>query len=102
MMSRTLTVGTLNTCSLLLLLLRASCFICQDPNGCQGIQRIQEHYTLEQTTPVLDELHERLVQDQFGNYIIQHDMKHDHMEDKSKIVQHQGKVLVLGQCKFAR
>ena len=44
------------------------------PYGCRVIQRILEHCTPEQTTPILDELHantERLVQDQYGNYVIQ-------------------------------
>lgn len=39
------------------------------------IQRILEHCTPEQTSPILEELHshaEQLVQDQYGNYVIQH------------------------------
>ena len=39
------------------------------------IQRILEHCTPEQTAPVLNELHhntETLIQDQYGNYVIQH------------------------------
>ena len=42
--------------------------------GCRVIQRILEHCSLEQTMPVLQELlhhiHD-LVQDQYGNYVIQ-------------------------------
>ncbi len=44
------------------------------PYGCRVIQRILEHCTVEQTKPLLDELHEHtesLVQDQYGNYVIQ-------------------------------
>ena len=45
------------------------------PYGCRVIQRILEHCTSEQTAPVLNELHsntETLIQDQYGNYVIQH------------------------------
>ena len=44
------------------------------PYGCRVIQRILEHCTVDQTKPLLDELHEHtepLVQDQYGNYVIQ-------------------------------
>lgn len=45
------------------------------PYGCRVIQRILEHCTPEQTAPILAELHQhtdQLIQDQFGNYVIQH------------------------------
>lgn len=45
------------------------------PYGCRVIQRILEHCTAEQTAPILAELHsntENLIQDQYGNYVIQH------------------------------
>lgn len=45
------------------------------PYGCRVIQRILEHCTPEQTAPILAELHahtDQLIQDQFGNYVIQH------------------------------
>lgn len=61
---------------------------------------------LEQTAVILSELHEqtdRLVLDQYGNYVIQHVLEHGRMEEKSKIVSHiRGKVLPLSQHKFAR
>lgn len=45
----------------------------------------------------------RLLQDQYGNYVIQHVLEHGRPEDKSKIVAEvRGKVLVLSQHKFAR
>lgn len=76
------------------------------PYGCRVIQRILEHCTPEQTTPVLEELHqhtEQLVQDQYGNYVVQHVLEHGCQEDKSKIVNVvRGKVLTLSQHKFAR
>jgi len=75
------------------------------PYGCRVIQRILEHCTIEQTMPILDELHsqtERLVQDQYGNYVIQHVLEHGRPDDKSKIVAElRGKILVLAQHKFA-
>lgn len=45
------------------------------PYGCRVIQRILEHCSGEQTSPILSELHgnvEKLIQDQYGNYVIQH------------------------------
>lgn len=76
------------------------------PYGCRVIQRILEHCNQEQTSPILDELHdniERLVQDQYGNYVIQHVLEHGTYEDKSKIVmQLKGNIVLLSQHKFAR
>ena len=65
-----------------------------------------EHCNQEQTSPILDELHdniEHLVQDQYGNYVIQHVLEHGTFEDKSKIVmQLKGNIVSLSQHKFAR
>ena len=76
------------------------------PYGCRVIQRILEHCTPAQTSPVLDELHqhtERLVQDQYGNYVIQHVLEHGRPDDRSTIViELRGNVLSLSQHKFAR
>jgi len=75
------------------------------PYGCRVIQRILEHCTGDQTSPVLEELHghtEQLLQDQYGNYVIQHVLEHGKPEDKSKIVGVvRGGVLKLSQHKFA-
>ena len=49
------------------------------PHGCRVIQRILEHCKPEQTSPILDELHQntdQLLQDQYGNYVIQHVLEH--------------------------
>lgn len=49
------------------------------PYGCRVIQRILEHCLPEQTQLILEELHgdtERLLQDQYGNYVIQHVLEH--------------------------
>ena len=76
------------------------------PYGCRVIQRILEHCMPEQTSQILDELHqhtERLVQDQYGNYVIQHVLEHGTPEDKSKIVHElRGSILIFSQHKFAR
>lgn len=76
------------------------------PYGCRVIQRILEHCMPEQTSQILDELHqhtERLVQDQYGNYVIQHVLEHGTPEDKSKIVHElRGNILIFSQHKFAR
>ena len=45
------------------------------PYGCRVIQRILEFCIPEQTSPILEELHantEQLLQDQYGNYVVQH------------------------------
>ena len=58
------------------------------PYGCRVIQRILEHCSAEQTAPVLEELHthiEALIQDQYGNYVVQHVLDRGKPEDKSKI-----------------
>ncbi len=76
------------------------------PYGCRVIQRILEHCNGDQTTSILEELHqntEQLVQDQYGNYVVQHVLEHGRPEDKSKIIlMVRGKVLNLSQHKFAR
>ena len=76
------------------------------PYGCRVIQRILEHCTIDQTSPILGELHEhteRLIQDQYGNYVIQHVLEHGSPDDKSSIVNMaRGNVLLLSQHKFAR
>lgn len=54
----------------------------------------------------MGELHEhteRLIQDQYGNYVIQHVLEHGSADDKSTIVNIvRGNVLLLSQHKFAR
>ena len=53
---------------------------------------------------ILDELHknsEKLVQDHYGNYVIQHVLEHGNPEDKSKIIlKFTSKVLSLSQHKI--
>lgn len=46
---------------------------------------------------------ERLVKDQYGNYVIQHILEHGRTESKDQIVTElRGKILALSQHKFAR
>lgn len=46
---------------------------------------------------------ERLVKDQYGNYVIQHILEHGRTENKDQIVTElRGKILALSQHKFAR
>lgn len=48
------------------------------PYGCRVIQRILEHCTGVQKSAILDEIRKcssTLIQDQYGNYVIQHVMK---------------------------
>uniref|UniRef100_A0A7N8Y6W7 Pumilio homolog 1 n=1 Tax=Mastacembelus armatus TaxID=205130 RepID=A0A7N8Y6W7_9TELE len=60
------------------------------PYGCRVIQQELHQHT------------EQLVQDQYGNYVIQHVLEHGRAEDKSKIVSEiRGNVLGLSQHKFA-
>ena len=65
-----------------------------------------EHCSEDQIRIILDEVHTHIadmVQDQYGNYVIQHILEHGKPESKSKIVAEiRGKVLPLSQHKFAR
>jgi precorrin-6B methylase 1 len=88
------------------------------PYGCRVIQRILEHCSQWANRPdaaedpgiaaqlsVLDELLSEtpsLVQDQYGNYVVQHVLEHGRSEDKAEIIRHlRGRIVVLSQHKFA-
>ncbi|KAJ1569158.1 Pumilio 2, partial [Nowakowskiella sp. JEL0078] len=82
------------------------------PYGCRVIQRIFEHCTDDHTgnrganaKPLLDELHRytlNLIQDQYGNYVIQHVLEHGKPQDKALIVgKVRGQVLQMSKHKFA-
>jgi len=91
------------------------------PYGCRVIQRILEHHsdcldssyedpkrrTGRENPPylILRELLHctiSLVQDQYGNYVIQHVLEHGRPQDKHEIVsQVRGKIVQLSQHKFA-
>jgi len=89
------------------------------PYGCRVIQRILEHHsdnldmyddkrrTGRENPPylILRELLHctiSLVQDQYGNYVIQHVLEHGRPQDKHEIIsQARGKIVQLSQHKFA-
>jgi len=79
------------------------------PYGCRVIQRILEyHCNNEDADPpsqIIKELLHctiSLVQDQYGNYVIQHVLKHGKPEDKHEIIkQLRGKIVKFSQHKFA-
>lgn len=59
------------------------------PYGCRVIQRVLEHCTEEQKSPILAKLHENiktLVVDQYGNYVVQHVIEHGTEEDREQII----------------
>lgn len=69
------------------------------------IQRIFEHCTEGQTRPLLEELHKftiNLIQDQYGNYVIQHVLERGQHYDKTQIINKvHGQVLQMSKHKFA-
>ncbi|KAI9193305.1 ARM repeat-containing protein [Polychytrium aggregatum] len=86
------------------------------PYGCRVIQRIFEHSTDERNqiiggdnpaipNPLLEELHRytiNLIQDQYGNYVIQHVLERGKPSDKAIIVNKvRGQVLMMSKHKFA-
>lgn len=94
------------------------CSLATHPYGCRVIQRILEHCSQWANSPnaaddpgvaaqlsVLRELLSetpRLVQDQYGNYVVQHVLEHGRPEDKAEIIRHlRGRIVTLSQHKFA-
>ncbi|KAJ1976206.1 mRNA binding protein puf3, partial [Dimargaris verticillata] len=67
--------------------------------------RIFEYCPEEFIRPLLDELHKytsSLVQDQYGNYVIQHVLEHSQKADRDLVVSKvRGNVLILSKHKFA-
>ncbi|KAG8849804.1 hypothetical protein FRB96_000627 [Tulasnella sp. 330] len=80
-------------------------FMASHPYGCRVLQRCLEWMQLEQTRPLLDELHASttaLMQDGFGNYVIQFVLERGGPEDRSNIVHKLlGHVLSMARHKFA-
>ncbi|KAI1310213.1 mRNA binding protein puf3 [Mortierella claussenii] len=74
------------------------------PYGCRVIQRMFEHCA-DTKTPLMDELHKyipNLVQDQYGNYVIQHILERGKASEKALVVSKIfGQVLPLSKHKFA-
>ncbi|KAJ3037543.1 mRNA binding protein puf3 [Rhizophlyctis rosea] len=88
------------------------------PYGCRVIQRIFEHCTDDEAVggvfmnqgiispkPLLEELHRytiNLIQDQYGNYVIQHVLERGKPADKALIISKvRGQVLQMSKHKFA-
>lgn len=73
--------------------------------SCRVLQRIFEHCDATQTTPLFNELFqntERLMHDQYGNYVIQWVLSKGNIQDKERIIRlAQGNVLKLARHKFA-
>ena len=76
------------------------------PYGCRVLQRILEHCVEPKKTRTLDEIakcHRRLLDDQYGNYVIQHVLQYGRQSDREsilKIVVASG-LLTLSKQKFA-
>jgi len=83
------------------------------PYGCRVIQRILEHHGKNQgfhepligSVEIINELLNctiNLVQNQYGNYVVQHVLKHGRPEDKHETIRKlRGKIVEYSQHKFA-
>ncbi|KAJ7063352.1 armadillo-type protein [Mycena amicta] len=76
------------------------------PFGCRVFQQCLRHLPDAQTRPLLDELLQShtasLMQDQFGNYVVQFVLEHGRPKDRATIVsQLQGRILYMARHKFA-
>ncbi|KII88483.1 hypothetical protein PLICRDRAFT_110188 [Plicaturopsis crispa FD-325 SS-3] len=75
------------------------------PYGCRVLQRCFEHLPDEQTRPLLDELHKytiNLMQDQFGNYVVQFVLEHGQPQDRALVITKlRGQMLQMARHKFA-
>lgn len=75
------------------------------PYGCRVLQRCFEYSSQEQITPLLEELHQNalaLMQDQFGNYVVQFVLERGYAADRERLVDAvRGQVLLLSRHKFA-
>ena len=76
------------------------------PFGCRVLQRILEHCDEGRKTKLLDEVlksHKRLLDDQYGNYVIQHVLQYGRVEDRDSIlaIVVESGLLSLSRQKFA-
>ncbi|KAG6814358.1 hypothetical protein H0H92_010944 [Tricholoma furcatifolium] len=75
------------------------------PYGCRVLQRCLEHLPEDKKRPIMDELLKHapdLMQDQFGNYVMQYILEHGRSADKALVVSKvQGRIFVLSKHKFA-
>lgn len=75
------------------------------PYGCRVLQRCFEHLGEEQTRPLMDELHKyiiNLMQDQFGNYVVQYVLEYGKQHDRALVIAKlRGQMLHMSRHKFA-
>lgn len=75
------------------------------PYGCRVLQRCFEHLPEETTRPLMDELHKymiNLMQDQFGNYVVQFVLEQGKPQDRNQVVTKlRGQMLNMARHKFA-
>ncbi|KAG8716198.1 mRNA binding protein puf3 [Ceratobasidium sp. 423] len=75
------------------------------PYGCRVLQRCFEYLHDSQTRPLIDELHKyttQLMQDQFGNYVIQFVLEHGAVADREWILHKlRGQMVQMARHKFA-
>ncbi|TFK42565.1 armadillo-type protein [Crucibulum laeve] len=75
------------------------------PYGCRVLQRCLEHITEDLIRPIREELHSianKLMVDQFGNYVVQFLLEHGKPQDKALVVvKLRGQLLYLARHKFA-
>ncbi|KAG9122977.1 mRNA binding protein puf3, partial [Ceratobasidium sp. 392] len=75
------------------------------PYGCRVLQRCFEYLHEPQTRPLIDELHKyttQLMQDQFGNYVIQFVLEHGASADRDWILHKlRGQMVQMAKHKFA-
>lgn len=80
--------------------------LCCHPYGCRVLQRMLEHCVDFQKTATLDEIrlcHKTLLDDQYGNYVIQHVLQYGRESDRDSLLQIivDNDLLKLSRQKFA-
>ena len=80
--------------------------LCCHPYGCRVLQRILEHCVESQKSATLDEIqrcHKALLDDQYGNYVIQHVLQYGRESDRDSLLHIivQNDLLKLSRQKFA-
>ncbi|KAI0725121.1 ARM repeat-containing protein [Fomitopsis betulina] len=75
------------------------------PYGCRVLQRCFEHLQEDHIRPLMDELHKhvtQLMQDQFGNYVVQFVLEHGKSHDRTVVVSKlRGQMIHMARHKFA-
>ncbi|KAL3811898.1 hypothetical protein ACHAXA_001423 [Cyclostephanos tholiformis] len=80
--------------------------LCCHPYGCRVLQRMLEHCVESQKTATLDEIqrcHKALLDDQYGNYVIQHVLQYGRESDRDSLLNIivENDLLKLSRQKFA-